>query len=135
MPRKTLQQRRQEEQIRKPTTYNRLTPIVSELNGMEDPDDMMMAIMTVLDETAYVPEVGQYYTFIYKPKTPEITYDEHPLIACTEITRWGFKGINFHHNGQLRFYTFPEVVGAMHLVRRSEFEDLNHIPYARIKTS
>ena len=118
-----------------PPTYNRLTPIVEELNGMEDPDDMMLSIISVLDEIATVPDVGQYYTFIYKPKTPNITYDEHPLIACTEITEWGFKGINFHHGGELRFYTFPEIVGQVHLVRGSEFEDIKHIPYARIKTS
>ena len=118
-----------------PPTYNRLTPIVEELNGMEDPDDMMLSIISVLDESGTVPEVGQYYTFIYKPKTPNITYDEHPLIACTEITECGFKGINFHHGGELRFYTFPEIVGQVHLVRGSEFEDIKHIPYARIKTS
>ena len=118
-----------------PPTYNRLTPIVEELNGMEDPDDMMLSIISVLDESGTVPEVGQYYTFIYKPKTPNITYDEHPLIACTEITEWEFKGINFHHGGELRFYTFPEIVGQVHLVRGSEFEDIKHIPYARIKTS
>jgi|TARA_A100001388_G_scaffold109547_1_gene80425 hypothetical protein len=118
-----------------PPTYNRLTPIVEELNGMEDPDDMMLSIISVLDESGTVPQVGNYYTFIYKPKTPNITYDEHPLIACTEITEWGFKGINFHHGGELRFYTFPEIVGQVHLVRGSEFEDIKHIPYARIKTS
>ena len=118
-----------------PPTYNRLTPIVEELNVMEAPDDMMLSIISVLDESGSVPEVGQYYTFIYKPKTPNITYDEHPLIACTEITEWGFKGINFHHGGELRFYTFPEIVGQVHLVRGSEFEDIKHIPYARIKTS
>ncbi len=118
-----------------PPTYNRLTPIVEELNGMEDPDDMMLSIISVLDESGTVPQVGNYYTFIYKPKTPNITYDEHPLIACTEITEWGFKGINFHHGGELRFYTFPEIVGQVHLVIGSEFEDIKHIPYARIKTS
>tara|TARA_R100000329_G_scaffold33199_1_gene30841 strand:+ start:501 stop:872 length:372 start_codon:yes stop_codon:yes gene_type:complete len=118
-----------------PPTYNRLTPIVEELNGMEDPDDMMLSIISVLEESGTVPQVGNYYTFIYKPKTPNITYDEHPLIACTEITEWGFKGINFHHGGELRFYTFPEIVGQVHLVRGSEFEDIKHIPYARIKTS
>ena len=29
-----------------PPTYNRLTPIVEELNGMEDPDDMMLSIIS-----------------------------------------------------------------------------------------
>ena len=118
-----------------PPTENRLTPIIDEMTGMEDPDDMMLSIISVLGESGSVPEVGQYYTFIYKPKTSNITYDEHPLIACTEITEWGFKGINFHRNGQLRFYTFPEIVGQVHQVRSTEFEDLKSIPYARIKTS
>ena len=114
---------------------NRVTPIINEMTGMEDPDDMMLSIISVIGESGTIPQVGQYYTFIYQPKTPNITYDEHPLIACTEVTEWGFKGINFHHNGQLRFYTFPEIVGQVHLVRGSEFEDLKSIPYARIKTS
>ena len=117
-----------------PPTYNRLTPIVDELNGMEDPDDMMLSIISVLDESGSVPEVGQYNTFIYKPKTPNITYDEHPLVAVTEVLEWGFRGINLHF-GQVRQYTFPEIIGQVHLVRGSEFEDIKHIPYARIKTS
>ena len=117
-----------------PPTYNRLTPIVEELSGMEDPDDMMLSIISVLDESGTVPEVGQYYTFIYKPKTPNITYDEHPLVAVTEVLEWGFRGINLHF-GQVRQYTFPEIIGQVHLVRGSEFEDIKHIPYARIKTS
>ena len=117
-----------------PPTDNSLTPIVDNLIGMEDPDDMMLSLISVLDESGSVPEVGQYYTFIYKPKPPNITYDEHPLVAVTEVLEWGFRGINLHF-GQVRQYTFPEIIGQVHLVRGSEFEDIKHIPYARIKTS
>ena len=117
-----------------PPTDNRLTPIVDELNGMEDPDDMMLSLISVLDESGSVPEVGNFYVFVYNPKTPNITYDQNPLVAVTEVLEWGFRGINLHF-GQVRQYTFPEIIGQVHLVRGSEFEDIKHIPYARIKTS
>jgi len=71
---------------------------------------------------------------VYNPKTPNIRYDQNPLVAVTEVLEWGFRGINLHF-GQVRQYTFPEIIGQVHLVRGSEFEDIKHIPYARIKTS
>ena len=113
---------------------NRIAPIKEELKEMSDPEEMMLLIMDTLKDVEVVPDVGQYYTFIYKPKTPNITYDEHPLVAVTEVLEWGFRGINLHF-GQVRQYTFPEIIGQVHLVRGSEFEDIKHIPYARIKTS
>ena len=114
-----------------PPTDNRITPIVDELNGMEDPDDMMLSLISVLEESGSVPEVGQYYTFIYKPKTPNITYDEHPLVAVTEVLEWGFRGINFHW-GQPRQYTWSEVAGGLYQVYDNELNDLDAIPFSKI---
>ena len=104
------------------------------LVGNENPDDLAQDILEVLTEGSNVPEEGSYYVFIYQPKTPNIRYDAHPLVAVTDVFQWGFRGINFHW-GQVRQYTFPEIIGQVHLVRGSEFEDIKHIPYARIKTS
>lgn len=61
--------------------------------GLTDPDDKMTEVLERLSEVEVVPDVGRYYTFIYQPKTPRIRYDQYPLIACTEVNRWGFRGI------------------------------------------
>ena len=29
-------------------------------------------------------------------KTKGLEYDQHPLIACIDVQRWGFRGINYH---------------------------------------
>jgi len=85
--------------------------------------------MEILVDTQPIPDVGDYYTFIYNAKTPGIEYDQHPLIACLEIYKWGFKGLNYHW-GQVRNYTWEEVPGFLHVVRNSELQDLRDIGYA-----
>jgi hypothetical protein len=67
-----------------------------EEEGARDSEDLMLIITDVLKEEVLYPEPGKFYTFIYNPKTPKIEYDQHPLIACTSLERWGFKAINFH---------------------------------------
>ena len=69
---------------------NRIEPIMNELKEMSDPEEMMLLIMDTLKDTEVVPDTGQYYTFIYTAKTPKLTYDQHPLVAVTDIQRWGF---------------------------------------------
>ena len=55
-------------------------------NSTNDPEEMMMKIMELLSGTVTpIPDVGGFYTFIYNAKTPNISYDQHPLIACTEV--------------------------------------------------
>ena len=34
--------------------------------------------------------------FVYNPKTPNIRYDQNPLVAVTQVLEWGFRGIYFH---------------------------------------
>ena len=64
---------------------NRLTGMVKNLTGVEDADDLMVDIIDRLsDGVTPVPDLGNYYTFIYKAKTPNITYDTNPLVAVTE---------------------------------------------------
>ena len=71
--------------------------------------DIMLLIMELFTEKTWVPEVGKFYTFIYNPKTPDIEYDQHPLIACTEIQKWGFRGMNFHWR-KYRNYTDDDII-------------------------
>ena len=97
----------------------------------DDPEEMMMEIMELLNNTVTpIPEVGKFYTFVYNAKTPGKTYDQHPLIACTSLETWGFKGINFHWR-QSRNYTWEELAGQLYIVQNNELDDLMAIPYGK----
>ena len=111
---------------------NRIREYLSDLNNRtNDPEEMMMEIMEALNDTVTpIPEVGKFYTFVYNAKTPNITYDQHPLIACTDLQSWGFKGLNFHWR-QSRNYTWEELAGQLYIVQNNELDDLLAIPYAK----
>ena len=95
------------------------------------PEEMMLEIMELLNDTVTpIPEVGKFYTFVYNAKTPGKTYDQHPLIACTSLEQWGFKGINFHWR-QSRNYTWQELAGQLYIVQYNELDDLMAIPYGK----
>jgi hypothetical protein len=100
--------------------------------GTKDPEDLMLIIMEIFKEEVLYPEPGKFYTFIYTPKTPDIKYDQHPLIACTDLQKWGFKGINFHWR-KSRNYTWQEVIGKLHVVRENELDELLAIPYGKFR--
>jgi len=100
------------------------------IEGAEDADLIMMNILQIFNETDLVPDAGKFYTFIYQAKTPRLEYDEHPLVAVTEVFRWGFKGYNYHWR-QMRQYTWAEVVGSLHIVRENEVRYLSSLPYGK----
>ena len=54
----------------------------------DDVEDIMILIMEVFQQEVLYPEPGNFYTFVYQPKTPDIQYDQHPLIACVHLDRW-----------------------------------------------
>ena len=111
---------------------NRIEAVKDELEkSVNDPEDLMLIIMEALNNTVTpIPEVGQFYTFIYNAKTPNITYDQHPLIACTDLQSWGFKGLNFHWR-QSRNYTWEELAGQLYIVEYNELDDLLNFPYGK----
>ena len=111
---------------------NRIEEINEDLEKViGDPEEMMLLIMEALNSTVTpIPEVGQFYTFIYNAKTPDITYDQHPLIACTDLQSWGFRGLNFHWR-QSRNYTWEELAGQLYIVQNNELDDLLAIPYGK----
>ena len=81
-----------------------------------DEEDMMLSLLEVLDEETLIPDVGRYYTFIYKSfKTPNILYDQHPLIACVGLfgvgIPWSQLSLGDFHN-----YTWEEVQGQLHVI-------------------
>ena len=66
-----------------------LKRLVAEENTT-DPEEIMLIIMEVFNQTVTpIPDPGKFYTFVYNAKTPDITYDQHPLIAC----------MNYFHGG------------------------------------
>ena len=114
---------------------NRIEEVKDELEkSINNPEDLMLIIMEALNNTVTpIPEVGQFYTFIYNAKTPNITYDQHPLIACTDLQSWGFKGLNFHWR-QSRNYTWEELAGQLYIVEYDELDDLLRFPYGKFIT-
>ena len=94
----------------------------------DDVEDIMIMIMEVFNIEVLYPEEGKFYTFVYNPKTPDIQYDQHPLIACVGLFRWGFRGLNFHWQ-RYRNYTWAEVIGKLHVVEYQELDELLALQY------
>ncbi len=102
---------------------------VREVNT-SDPEEIMLLIMEIFTIEEILPQVGKFYTFVYNPKTPDIDYDQHPLIACVGLFRWGFRGLNFHWQ-DYRNYTWEEVAGKLHLVEFQELDELLALQYGK----
>ena len=120
----------QKEQRPPEVNENRIEGIKEELNGISDSEDMMLEIMGALNNTVEaIPSVGNYYTFVYNAQTAGKQYDQHPLVAVTDIFSWGFRGINFHWQSS-RNYTWNELAGQLYMVKSIELDDLLAIPYA-----
>jgi hypothetical protein len=130
MPRKTLKQRKGPN----PTSdkSNRIRGVLDNLIGNEDPDDLMIEILDAIKESGKMPSVGKYYVFVYNPKTPNVQYDQNPLVAVTNIFQWGFRGINFHWE-KMRQYTWDEIPGSLYEVYAEELADLREIPFGNIR--
>lgn len=127
MPRKTLKQRR--EKYPTENQFNRIRSVMDNLVGTEKVDDVMNELRNTLTGSGKVPSAGKYYVFVYNPKTPNIRYDQHPLVAVTEVFEWGFRGINYHW-GSVRSYGWGEVVGKFHPIKSTEVKSMRSLPYA-----
>ena len=132
MPKKTLKERQQKKITDTDKNQNRVRPILDGIIGNEDPDDLMLELLEVVSESGNIPNVGKYYIFVYNPKTLNISYDQNPFVAVTDVFQWGFKGINFHW-GEMRQYTWSEIAGSLYEVYPSEIKDLQAIPFANIR--
>ena len=116
------------------SSSSRVLQLKKRITGLTDPESIMLEIMDVFNESEFIPDVGKYYTFIYIPKTQEIKFDQFPLIACIEIQKWGFKGLNFHW-GEVRNYTWLEVSGKLHIIKNNEIDYLRSVRYAKFMKS
>ena len=104
---------------------------VESINFTSNPTRNMALLLDTLAPSTIVPRPNNYYTFVYKAKTPGIAYDSHPLVAVTDVFSWGFRGLNYHW-GEMRQYTFPEVVGGLYKVDEMELRDLRTLPFVKI---
>ena len=112
----------------KPKQLSRIELLKSKTQGIKDPKKLMPIILDIFKDVSMIPEVGKFYTFIYNAKTPGLWYDQHPLIACTEIEKWGFRGINYHWR-KYRNYTWQEVAEQLHIVQYDELDELLSLQY------
>ncbi len=80
------------------------------------------------------PEANKYYLFVYKAKTPNIQYDQYPLIICGNVFNWGFTGLNAHW-GSIRQYSFGEVRSNLYELSDDEYRILEKAPLALFKNS
>lgn len=115
---------------------SRIYQIKAAIKGLTNSEDIMLELMEALKETEIIPDIGNYYTYIFNAKTPNITYDQHPLVAVLEIFKWGFRGLNFHWQDInpsqcVRNYTWEEIPGRLHIVYKDEIEFIKSINYSK----
>jgi|TARA_B100000214_G_scaffold373857_1_gene355136 hypothetical protein len=112
----------------------RLAPVLQDLIGNEDPDDLMIKVTDALEaENPRGVQAGKYYTFIYYAKTPLIQYDQHPLVAVFDVFDWGFRGLNYHWS-ETKSYTWDEVMSGLYNIKPIELRAARTIPYQKIIT-
>jgi hypothetical protein len=114
------------------SNQNRIRPVLNSITGKESSDDLMLKLLEVVQESGKIPQAGKFYIFVYNAKTPNIRYDQNPLVAVGEVFKWGFRGLNMHW-GEIRQYTWDEVVGSLYEVYPSEIKDLRAIPFANFR--
>ena len=132
MPRKTLQERQKKRVTDTDSHENRVRSVLDGITGKESGDDLMIELMEVLQESGKIPNVGKFYIFVYNAKTPNIQYDQNPLVAVTDVYQWGFRGLNLHW-GESRQYTWNEVAGSLYEVYPSEIKDLQALPFSNFR--
>jgi len=92
-------------------------------------NNMFIALKYLGTGNKIVPEVGKHYLFVYTPKTRNLKYDQHPLVTCTSIHRWGFCGINTHWDDYRR-YTWQEVESNLYEIQDDEMDEASKLPLA-----
>jgi len=111
---------------------NRIESNIQEFKSEEDLGDRMDLILYALNDTVTpMPTAGNICTFKYYAKTPRITYDQHPLVAVSDIFPWGFRGINFHLR-DYRQYTWQELGSQVYIVDKTELDDLMSLNYEKV---
>lgn len=111
---------------------SRVESIKRHMSG--SPEYCMRMLLSKMTAGEMVPSPDKYYVFIYKAKTPNIQYDQHPLIACTGVYKWGFTGFNYHWEDYRR-YSWLEVFSNVYEITDEEINDVRNFPIAKYKTT
>ena len=112
---------------------------MNQLTGLDNkftnnPTQNMAILLENLRGDEIVPEANKYYVFVYKAKTPNIQYDQHPLVLCGNVFKWGFTGYNFHWN-EIRQYSWGEVKSNLYELSEEEMAVVEKVPLALFKLS
>ena len=123
---------------------SRIKILEENIKNTSDPEDIMMSVIEIFKDVELIPRPGNFYTFVYRAKTvkdkskqypgmptEEVYYDQHPLVAVSEIKRWGFVGFNFHW-ASIRNYTWEEVLGQLHIVYPHEISYMRSLNYMKL---
>ena len=105
---------------------DRVAPLLQKAVG--SPEYNMKVLMRAL-HAGVVPQVDKYYVIVYKAKTKNIIYDQHPFIVCTGDSPWGFTGVNFHIGA--RRYSWLEVISNTFEIKQEEVESMKAYPIQR----
>jgi hypothetical protein len=97
----------------------------------KSPVTNMADLINILRPSTIIPEVDKYYVFVYKAKTPNTVYDQHPLVYVTGIFKWGFTGWNDHMGP--RRYTWAEIVTNLYHVDDDNLNDVAALPIKLLK--
>ena len=96
---------------------NRIESNIQEFKSEKDLEDRMDLILYALNDTV--------------APTPKLEYDQHPLVAVSDIFPWGFRGINFHLR-DYRQYTWQELGTQVYVVQQEELDDLMSLNYKKM---
>ena len=97
---------------------NRVRGVIDDLIGVETPDDIMENLIGVLSEGSKIPTAGNYYTFFYSAKTSGTQYDEHPLVAVTDVFSWGSVESTFTGVTEDNMITIKSLVDSMKSIQK-----------------
>lgn len=111
---------------------NRLSNLLKNTSRKSSPEYILHQMMKLLGKSSVIPSVDKYYVFVYQAKTPDLIYDQHPLIKCTSLQSWGFVGFNYHWK-KYRRYTWSEVLTDLYEVKPSEFKTALKFNIAKFK--
>lgn len=78
-------------------------------------------------------DVGSVYVYKYRAKTPKKWYDRNPVTIITDLTSTGWKGYNWHWEGELRTYRYGRQMSAFYLVMPGEVDAVLALPMADIR--
>ena len=67
---------------------SRIDPLMKELIGTENPDDLATEILNVLTEGSNIPQAGNYYVFVYKPKRQTKGYIREAYEYAKNQAKW-----------------------------------------------